>query len=337
MTGPLLTATDLSRSYTAGRLGWFRRGARFRAVDGVSLYADRGETVGIVGESGCGKSTLARLLLALSPTETGSVRFDGTDLAGLDKAEWRALRARMQCVFQDTGASLDPRLTIRTQVREPLEIHRRPDAEDRTQAVLEMVRLGVHLWDRYPYELSGGQVQRVILARALALGPDLLVLDEPVSALDVSIQAQIVNLLADLQRDMGLAYVFVSHDLGVVRHVADRVYVMYLGQVVEHAPKAALFAAPRHPYTMALLSAIPDPDPLAARVPVALKGDPPSPHAPPTGCRFHPRCAHAIARCMVESPKLRPVGVHDIACHRAEELAPVAPLPTPAAARREHA
>lgn len=322
MTGPLLTATDVSRSYSAGRTGWFRKPRRFRAVDGVSLHVNRGETVGIVGESGCGKSSLARLLLGLSATETGRVSFDGIDMAGLDTTAWRALRTRVQCVFQDTGASLDPRLSIRTQVREPLEIHRRPDAEKRTQEVLGMVRLGTHLWDRYPHELSGGQVQRVILARALALGPDLLVLDEPVSALDVSIQAQIVNLLKDLQRDLGLAYVFVSHDLGVVRHVADRVHVMYLGQVVEHAPKGALFAAPRHPYTAALLSAIPTADPGMLRSRTVLIGDPPSPQAPPSGCRFHLRCPHAVARCATEMPILRRLGVHDVACHRAEEIAP---------------
>lgn len=330
MTGPLLAATDVSRSYSAGSAGWFRKPRRFRAVDGVSLHVNRGETVGIVGESGCGKSSLARLLLGLSATETGRVSFDGIDMAGLDTTAWRALRTRVQCVFQDTGASLDPRLSIRTQVREPLEIHRRPDAEKRTQEVLGMVRLGTHLWDRYPHELSGGQVQRVILARALALGPDLLVLDEPVSALDVSIQAQIVNLLKDLQRDLGLAYVFVSHDLGVVRHVADRVHVLYLGQVVEHAPKGALFAAPRHPYTAALLSAIPAADPGMLRSRTVLIGDPPSPQAPPSGCRFHPRCPHAVARCATEMPILRRLGVHDVACHRAEEIASAAALLAPA-------
>jgi oligopeptide/dipeptide ABC transporter ATP-binding protein len=337
MTGPLLSATDLSHSYVAGRSGWFRSTSRFRAVDGVSLQVSRGETIGIVGESGCGKSTLARLLLALVPTETGTVRFDGIDLAGLGTAEWRALRARMQCVFQDTGASLDPRLTIRAQVREPLDIHRRPEATVRTQAVLEMVRLGAHLWDRYPHEISGGQVQRVILARALALGPDLLVLDEPVSALDVSIQAQIVNLLKDLQGDLGLAYVFVSHDLSVVRHVADRVYVMYLGRVVEHAPKAELFANSRHPYTAALLAAIPAGDPEAPRTRITLTGDPPSPLAPPTGCRFHPRCPHAVARCAAESPVLRRVGAHEVACHRAEEITPAAQELRHPAAKREYA
>ena len=337
MTSPLLSAKEVSRSYVAGRAGWFRRVPRFRAVDGVSLHVNRGETVGIVGESGCGKSTLARLLLALAQTETGTVTFDDIDLSGLSTAEWRALRARMQCVFQDTGASLDPRLTIRTQVREPLEIHRHPDPAARTQAVLEMVRLGAHLWDRYPHELSGGQVQRVILARALALGPDLLVLDEPVSALDVSIQAQIVNLLKDLQEELGLAYVFVSHDLGVVRHIADRVYVMYLGQVVEHAPKANFFANPRHPYSAALLAAIPAADPEAVPKRVALIGDPPSPLTPPSGCRFHPRCPHALARCSVETPLLRRLGAHEVACHRSEEITAIAPVSRHTAAKREFA
>jgi oligopeptide/dipeptide ABC transporter ATP-binding protein len=328
---PLLLAREVSVGYSAARRGWFKPGIRFRAVDSVCLQVDRGETVGVVGESGCGKSSLARLLLGLATPETGAVTFDGADIAGLDTAAWRALRARMQCVFQDTGASLDPRLPIRAQVREALDIHRRPDAAGRTEAVLAMVRLGEHLWDRFPHELSGGQLQRVILA----LGPDLLVLDEPVSALDVSIQAQIVNLLVDLQRDLGLAYVFVSHDLAVVRHVADRVYVMYLGRVVEHASAASLFAAPRHPYTAALLSAIPSIDPDAPRIRSALTGDPPSPHDPPKGCRFHPRCTFAIARCAVESPALRPIGAHDVACHRAGEIAPAAPAgdpPSPARA-----
>ena len=321
----LLVAENVARSYAAGRGGWFRKPQRFRAVDGVSLSVDRRETLGIVGESGCGKSSLARLLLGLAPTETGRVLFDGVDLASLDTTAWRALRMRMQLVFQDTGGALDPRLPIRTQVREGLDIHRIADAGTRTAEVLEAVRLGQHLWDRYPHELSGGQLQRVIIARSLALQPDLMVLDEPVSALDVSIQAQIVNLLGELQRRFGMAYVFVSHDLGVVRHVADRVCVMYLGRVVEQAPKAALFAAPKHPYTAALLSAIPAPDPTRRRRRTALQGDPPSPQRPPAGCRFHPRCPHAIARCATEAPALRPLGAHAVACHRAEEIAALSP------------
>jgi oligopeptide/dipeptide ABC transporter ATP-binding protein len=318
---PLLEAQTVTRSYAAGRAGLWRRPHRFRAVDGVSLHVHRGETVGIVGESGCGKSTLARLLLGLSLPETGRVLFDGQDMAALDTAAWRALRTRLQLVFQDTGGALDPRLPVRVQVREALDIHRVADAESRTAAVLEAVRLGGHLWDRYPHELSGGQLQRVIIARALVLRPELMVLDEPVSALDVSIQAQIVNLLADLQRRFGMAYVFVSHDLGVVRHVADRVYVMYLGQVVEHAPTAALFDAPRHPYTAALLAAVPAPDPTLPRRRAVLIGDPPSPQKPPSGCRFHPRCAHATTLCAAEAPALRPVGAHSVACHHAETIA----------------
>jgi oligopeptide/dipeptide ABC transporter ATP-binding protein len=320
MSEPLLIAEDLTRSYAAGRGGWFRKPPRFNAVDGVSLEVHRHETLGIVGESGCGKSTLARLLLGLSLPDTGRVLFDGQDIATLDTQAWRALRQRMQLVFQDTGGALDPRLPIRLQVREALEIHTLPDADARTEAMLAQVRLGEHLWDRYPHELSGGQLQRVIIARALVLEPDLLVLDEPVSALDVSIQAQIVNLLVELQRRMALAYVFVSHDLGVVRHVADRVAVMYLGRVVETAPKAALFARPRHPYTAALLAAIPTPDPARRRRGGGLTGDPPSPQNPPSGCRFHPRCPFAVARCAQEAPALRPLGAHQIACHRAEEI-----------------
>ena len=320
---PLLQAEAVTRSYAAGRGGWWRRARRFRAVDGVSLHVNRGETVGIVGESGCGKSTLARLLLGLSLPDTGRVLFDGQDMATLDTAAWRALRTRLQLVFQDTGGALDPRLQVRVQVREALEIHRIADADIRAAEVLAAVRLGEHLWDRYPHELSGGQLQRVIIARALVLQPELMVLDEPVSALDVSIQAQIVNLLAELQRRFGMAYVFVSHDLGVVRHVADRVYVMYLGQVVEHAPKAALFAAPRHPYTAALLSAVPAPDPTLPRRRAALSGDPPSPQNPPKGCRFHPRCPYASDLCRAEPPALRPLGAHHVACHHAEALAAV--------------
>lgn len=322
---PLLVAENLAYSYAASRRGWFRKPIRFRAVDDVSLGVARRETVGIVGESGCGKSTLARLLLGLTPPESGRVLFDGQDLAGLDRHAWRAARRRMQLVFQDTGGALDPRLPVAVQVREGLDIQRMPDAERRTAEALEAVRLGSQLWGRYPHELSGGQLQRVVIARALAVNPDLLVLDEPVSALDVSIQAQIVNLLGELQRRLALAYVFVSHDLGVIRHVADRVVVMYLGRVVEEAPKASLFARPLHPYTAALLAAIPAPDPMRPRRRTPLQGDPPSPHRPPSGCRFHPRCIHAVARCAAEAPALRPLGAHAVACHRAEEIAADAP------------
>lgn len=322
---PVLFAEGLRRSYAAGRKPFFGRARRFDAVRDVSLAVRRGETVGIVGESGCGKSTLARLLVGVTHPDTGRTLFDGQDLATLDRREWRALRTRLQLVFQDTGGVLDPRHNAFEQVREPLDIHRvgTPAARAaRTAEVLTAVRLGQHLWHAYPHELSGGQLQRVIIARALATAPDLIVLDEPVSALDVSIQAQIVNLLVDLQREQNLAYVFVSHDLGVIRHVATEVHVMYLGRVVERAPKQALFARPTHPYTRALLAAIPLPDPTRRRDPAPARGEPPSPQAPPPGCGFHPRCPFARDRCRVEEPELRPFGSgRAVACHFAEELA----------------
>jgi oligopeptide/dipeptide ABC transporter ATP-binding protein len=321
ITRPVLSAREVSLSYAVGRGGWFRKARRFLAVEGVTLHLHRGETLGIVGESGCGKSSLARLLVGLTEPDAGRLDLDGRPMPAANSDEWRALRTRMQMVFQNAGGALDPRLTVRAQVREPLMIHRLPDPEARTAEVLGLVRLGEHLWDRYPGELSGGQLQRVVIARALAPRPDLMVLDEPVSALDVSIQAQIVNLLTGLQRDLELTYVFVSHDLGVVRHVADRVAVMYLGRVVELAPKAALFTTPRHPYTQALLAAIPVPDPTRRRPRTALRGDPPSPHNPPPGCRFHPRCPLAIDRCRTEPPTLRALGPTDVACHRAGEAA----------------
>lgn len=321
VTPPVLSAEDVSLSYAAGGGSWLRKPRRFLAIDGVTLHLQRGETLGLVGESGCGKSSLARLLVGLAEPDAGRLVFDGRPMPASDSPDWRALRTRLQMVFQNAGGALDPRLPVRTQVREPLMIHRLPDPDGRAAEVLGLVRLGEHLWNRYPGELSGGQLQRVVIARALAPRPDLMVLDEPVSALDVSIQAQIVNLLSALQRDLRLTYVFVSHDLGVVRHVADRVAVMYLGRVVELAPKAALFNAPRHPYTQALLAAIPVPDPMRRRQRVVLRGDPPSPQNPPPGCRFHPRCPLAIDRCRTQPPALRALGPTDVACHRAGEAA----------------
>ena len=290
---PLLRGDNLVLRYSFGPRRWLRPRARFSVVNGVSLSLERGETLAIVGESGCGKSTLARVLAGLAPPDAGAVRFDGAPMPPPASPEWRALRRRIQLVFQDTGAALDGRLSLRRQVHEPLAIHREPQAQARTEAVLAEVGLGPHLWDRLPRELSGGQIQRVILARALVLRPELLILDEPVSALDVSIQAQIVNLLGDLQRERNLTYLFVSHDLGVVRHVAHRVAVMYLGRVVELAPKAALFDTPRHPYTRALLAAGPVPDP-------ARRGRPPAAPFPPAA-PWPDRAAGSSCRCCARS------------------------------------
>lgn len=315
----LIKATDLRRTYTAGRSQWFRRSKNFHAVDGISVTIQRGETLGIVGESGCGKSTLAKLITGLIQANNGSVLFDGTETTNLGDAAWRDLRRRIQMVYQDAAGSLDGRMTVRAQVEEPLHIHGLPlDAAERA---LEAVGLAGPMAQRYPHEMSGGQLQRIVIARALALEPEVLVLDEPVSALDVSIQAQIVNLLVDLQRDRGLAYVFVSHDLGVVRHIADRIAVMYLGRIVEEAPKDAFYAGPLHPYSKALLAAVPKPDPSLRRTSAPRIGDPPNPVAPPAGCRFHPRCPLATAQCQTEAPTLRAFGDRRAACHLIEDVA----------------
>lgn len=314
----LLQAEGLRKSYPAGRAGLLRRPRRFFAVDGIDLQIGRGQTLGIVGESGSGKSTLARLLLGLATADGGRVRLDGVDTLGVSERQWRALRRRVQLIYQDARGALDPRMTVRAQVEEPLRIHGLPlgAADD----ALRAVGLSGTLADRRPHEISGGQVQRVVIARALALGPELLVLDEPVSALDVSIQAQIVNLLVRLQRERGLAYVFVSHDIGVVCHIADRIAVMYLGRVVESAPAATFADAPLHPYSRALLDAVPVPDPTCRHDRVPRIGDPPNPASPPQGCRFHPRCPHAVDRCRAEVPELRDFGGHQAACHRIEEF-----------------
>lgn len=315
----LVEAKDLRRTYTVGRGGWFKRGKSFNAVDGISLMIARGETIGIVGESGCGKSTLAKLITGLISTNGGSVRFDGEETTDLNDADWRALRRRIQMVYQDAAGSLDGRMTVRAQVEEALQIHRLP--RHAAERALEAVGLAGAMAERYPHEMSGGQLQRIVIARALALEPDVLVLDEPVSALDVSIQAQIINLLVDLQQDRGLAYIFVSHDLGVVRHIADRIAVMYLGQIVEEAPKDAFYEGPLHPYSRALLDAVPKPDPALRRDSAPRIGDPPNPVAPPTGCRFHPRCPLAVARCATEIPALRTFGGRRAACHLIEGAA----------------
>ncbi|WP_135366489.1 ABC transporter ATP-binding protein [Halosimplex halophilum] len=294
---PLLEVRDLEKHYPV-RSGLLRRvTGHVEAVDGVSFEVRAGETVGLVGESGCGKSTTATTLLGLEEPTGGEVRFDGRPVADLAGDDRDRFRRRAQVVFQDPNSAFDPRLTVGESVAEPLAIHGLRDADRRREIVadtLERVGLTAADADRYPHEFSGGQKQRIALARALVLDPDLLVVDEPVSALDVSVQAEILSLLSDLQDDLGLAMVLISHDLGVVRQVCDRVCVMYLGEVVERGSAEALFADPRHPYTEALLSAIPEPDPDARDAAVELTGDVPDPSNPPAGCSFHPRCHRVI-------------------------------------------
>lgn len=295
------------------------KGAALHAVSGVDLAVYEGETLALVGESGCGKSTLGRLLLGLLPPTQGQVFFDGQDLAALPPARLRALRRQMQLVFQDTAAALNPRWTVGQSLAEPLRIHNlcpRGEYAARGAALLTQVGLAPDLLDRYPHQLSGGQRQRVGLARALALSPRLVVCDEPVSALDVSVQAQMLNLLADLQRAQGLTYVLISHDLGVVRHSADRVCVMFLGRVCEVGPTQALFSAPRHPYTKFLLDSVPRPDPTRrGESGPPLAGEIPSPVHPPSGCRFRTRCPYAQDICAQTVPPLTGAGDHQAACH----------------------
>lgn len=295
------------------------KGAALHAVSGVDLAVYEGETLALVGESGCGKSTLGRLLLGLLPPTQGQVFFDGQNLAALPPARLRALRRQMQLVFQDTAAALNPRWTVGQSLAEPLRIHNlcpRGEYASRGAALLTQVGLAPDLLDRYPHQLSGGQRQRVGLARALALSPRLVVCDEPVSALDVSVQAQMLNLLADLQRAQGLTYVLISHDLGVVRHSADRVCVMFLGRVCEVGPTQALFSAPRHPYTKFLLDSVPRPDPTRrGESGPPLAGEIPSPVHPPSGCRFRTRCPYAQDICAQTVPPLTGAGDHQAACH----------------------
>ncbi len=314
---PLIEARDLVRIYHVRR-GLFGRPTPVRAVDGISLAVMPGETLGIVGESGSGKSTLGRMLLGIDAAQEGEVVFDGKPMPESRTREWRKLRAKMQLVYQDPLAALDRRLTIATQLSEPLEIHRLIPKEHRPARVAELmsaVGLRPDQATRFPHELSGGQRQRAVIARAIASRPKLLVCDEPVSALDVSIQAQIINMLRDLQQQHGIAMVFISHDLKVVRNMADRVAVMYLGRVVEEASADVIFHSPMHPYTRALVSSVPRPGiPLQGRT--ILQGEPPNPANRPSGCAFHPRCPLARDLCRIEAPQLKTIGDgRTVACH----------------------
>ena len=316
---PLLVVKNLKKYFPLKRGIWFGEGAEVRAVDGVSFEVRRGETVGLVGESGCGKSTMARLILRLLEPTAGEVYFGKASVFETNKEEMRQLRRRMQIVFQDPYSSLDPRMPVDEIVGEGLTIHRLARGKEKTDRVvdlLEMVGLGREHMGRYPHEFSGGQRQRIGIARALAVGPEFLIADEPVSALDVSIQAQIINLFEDLQEQLGLTYLFIAHDLRVVKHISDRVAVMYLGQIVELADSDELYRNPLHPYTQALLSAIPEVDPQSKRQRIFLEGDPPSAVQIPSGCRFHPRCPKRFDRCDQEEPVLREVSAgHWVSCH----------------------
>ncbi len=331
MTVPLLEIAGLAKHYPVKRgLVLARTIGTVRAVDGISFSLGTGETLALVGESGCGKSTTARLVLRLIEPTTGSVKFEGTDITTLGGGALRKLRRRMQIVFQDPFASLNPRMTVGDILEEPLIVHgigNKAARRARVSELLGLVGLAQYHAQRYPHEFSGGQRQRVGIARALAVEPALVVCDEPVSALDVSIQAQVVNLLKDLQGRLGLSYLFIAHDLAVVKHMADRVAVMYLGRIVELASKDALFARPLHPYTRTLLAAIPRPDPHRKTAHGVPGGDVPSPMDPPAGCHFHTRCPHAQEKCRVDDPALREISSgHFSACHFAEVLPPMSAL-----------
>jgi len=328
MPHPLLSVEDLKMYFPVLGGVMRRRVAQVYAVDGVSLAIPEGRTLGLVGESGCGKTTVGRCILRLYQPTDGRVIFDGRNILALDRSELQAVRRNMQIIFQDPYESLNGRHTVQELLEEPFRIHRIGSADERRQRVdrlMERVGLSRNALTRFPHEFSGGQRQRIGIARAIALEPRLVVCDEPVSALDVSIQSQVINLLLELQRDMGLTYLFIAHDLAVVKHISDHIAVMYLGRIVETADAATLYSNPRHPYTRALIAAIPVPDPDARKDQAVLAGDVPSPMNPPSGCHFRTRCPYAIERCRVETPELEPVpgelnSDHLAACHRVDEI-----------------
>ncbi|OKK22680.1 peptide ABC transporter ATP-binding protein [Streptomyces sp. CB00455] len=317
--GPLLSVHDLTMAFPGKRSATGRRGAPVRAVDGVSFDLAAGETLGLVGESGCGKSTTGRMLVRLLEPTSGRIAFDGREIGRLSQSALRPLRKDIQMVFQDPHSSLNPRQSVARIICDPMLVQgwSAGAARRRAAELMELVGLIPEHIDRYPHEFSGGQAQRIGIARALSTSPRLIVADEPVSALDVSVQAQIVNLMERLRAELGLAYVFIAHDLSVVKRVSDRVAVMYLGRIVEIGDRTSLYEDPRHPYTRALLSAVPLPDPVAERrrERIVLLGDPPSPAAPPPGCTFHPRCAEAREICRAERPLLRLAAGREVACH----------------------
>ncbi len=313
----IINAQNLTRYYKISR-GFFNTPATLKAVDGASFTLSRGKTLAVVGESGCGKSTLARLVTMIEPPTTGALNIVGKDIVGASAETLRGLRSKVQIVFQNPYGSLNPRQKIGAILEEPLLVNTslsKAERVEKARAMMVSVGLRPEHYDRYPHMFSGGQRQRIAIARALMLDPEVLVLDEPVSALDISIQAQVLNLFADLQEKHNLAYLFISHDLSVVKHIADDVMVMYLGRVVEQGPSAEIFKAPKHPYTQALLSATPTPDPSKRHQRTILKGELPSPLNPPSGCTFHPRCPLAFEKCKTVNPKLEGHGSNKVACH----------------------
>lgn len=321
---PLLKVRKLSKHFPVSQ-GWLRKKLQLKAVDAVNLDIDTGKTLGLVGESGCGKTTLGRTILRLQKPTSGEVHIDGKNIAELDRAELKQARRNMQIIFQDPYASLSPRRTVGQIVREPLDLHAIGSTSERRERVAELlhtVGMRSNALNRYPHEFSGGQRQRIGIARALALDPKFIVADEPVSALDVSVQSQVLNLLAGLKEERGIGFLFISHDLAVIQHVSDEIAVMYLGRIVEQAPVMELYRSPRHPYTKALLSAIPVPDPRSQQQRIVLEGEVPSALSPPSGCAFRNRCTFATEICAAETPELEvatvsDAGTHMVACHNA--------------------